>query len=117
MALLAVRQIGLGSLAVVRRLRPARRMSHLAVAKGAVEAAGSTRVVCSDDRGSQVCSARMTEGAYRGVQPVCIIDGVGVGRCGIGPPGNRRMGSPHRRAVRHMARAGGPVGGKAAHAG
>jgi hypothetical protein len=117
MALLAIRQVGLGHRAVVDRLRPAEGMPHLAVAEGAVEAAGLTRVVGGDDRGSQVGPGRVAEGADRGVRSGCIVNRVGMGRRGIGPPGNRRMGRTDRDAVRHVARPGGSAGGKAAHSG
>jgi hypothetical protein len=54
MALLAVCEVGLGCLAVVVRISPSGRVSHLAVTEGAVEAARLASVVRRDDRGSQV---------------------------------------------------------------
>lgn len=117
MALLAIRQVGLGYRTVDDRLRPAKRVSHLAMAEGAVEAAGFIRGVYGDDRVPQVGPSRMAEGAGRGIRPGGIINGIGVGLSGIGPPGNRRMGRPYGDAIRHVARSGVPPGGKAAHPG
>ena len=103
MALLAIRQIGLCCRAVVARLRPTGRVSQRSMTEGAVETARVTRSICGDDRSSQVCPIRVAAGADRGVQPGCIVNGIGVGRRGIRPPGNRRMRRPHWYAVRHMA--------------
>ena len=89
MALLTVREIGLGRLAVVVRIRPACRVPHLTMAEGAVEAAGFPRIVGGDDRDPQVCTNRMAEGANRGIYAVCIINSIGVSRGRIRPPGGR----------------------------
>jgi hypothetical protein len=117
MALLAVRQVSLGCLAVVVRVCPAGWMAHLSMAKSAVEAARFAGVVGGDDRSPQIGPVRVTECADRCIQPLRIINGIRVGRSRIGPPWNGRMGRPHRNAVRHVARAGGPARGKTANSG
>jgi len=117
MTLLAIRKVGHGCLAVVVRVRPAGRVSHLTMAERAVETTRYARIVCGDDRGPQMSPGCVTEGTGRGVRSGGIVNRVGVARRGIGFPWNRRMGRPYGYTVRHVAWTGGPARCKTAYPG
>lgn len=98
-------------------LRPVERVSHLAMAERSVETSGLARSEGCDDLGPEVPSLPVTEGAGRSIRSGRIINGIGVGWGGIGPPGNGRVGRPDRDAIGYVARAAIPAGGKTAHLG
>jgi hypothetical protein len=96
-------------------LRPVERVSHLAVAERSVETSGLARSEGCEDLGPEASSFPVTEGAGRSIRSGRVVNGIGVGWGGIGPPGNGRVGRPDGDAIGYVARSAIPAGGKTAH--